>query len=79
MSLCKESNTVTAATKGSVIYPVVVVKVKNIICKALIDTGAGSSYAYSAFLEELNIQLVRKETKRIGTIMHSVDRNIDAF
>ena len=51
------------ATEGSVIYPAVVVKVNNITCRASLNTGTGSSYAYSAFLEKLNVQPVRKETK----------------
>ena len=34
---------------GKVIYPVVVVEVNGIKCHALLDTGAGSLYASSAF------------------------------
>ena len=34
-----------------VIHPVVVVKVNNIMCRALLDTGAGSSYASDALLD----------------------------
>ena len=67
-SLCKQSNTMMVATERSVICPVVVVKVNNITCRALLDTGAGSSYASSSFMEKLNIQQVKKEIKlMIGT------------
>ena len=78
-SLCKKSSTTMVATEGSVIYPVVVVRVNNITCRALLDTGAWSSYAHSALLEKLNIQPVRKETKQTEMMMHSTIRKIGAF
>lgn len=59
------------AIEGSVIYPVVVVKVSNATCLALLDTIAGSTYASSAILEKLNIQPLRKETKQIEMIICS--------
>ena len=43
-----------AQGEGKVIYPVVVVKAGGIICRALLDTGAGSSYASAALLQRLN-------------------------
>ena len=55
------------------------VKVNYITCRALLDTGAGSSYQSSALLGRLNIQPVRKETKRIEMMMHSIVRKIDVF
>lgn len=36
-------------TEGLVIYLVVVVKVNNITCRALLGTGTGTSYTSSAF------------------------------
>ena len=68
-----------AATGGSVIYPVVVVKVNNILCRALLDTGAGSSYASSALLGKLSLRPIRRETKGIEMMMHSTIRKIDVF
>ena len=68
-----------AATEESVIYPVVVVKVNNILCTALLDTGAGSSYAPSALLGKLNLRPIRRETKRTEMMMHSTIRKIDVF
>ena len=68
-----------AATEGSVIYPVVVVKVNNILCRALLDTGASSSYASSAILGKLNFRPIRRETERIEMMIHSTTRKIDVF
>ena len=54
------------------VYPVVVVKVNSITCKALLATGAGSSNASLVLLPKLNIHRVRKETKRTEIMMHSI-------
>lgn len=47
-----------ATGKGSVTYPVVVVSVGGIHYRALLDTGAGSSYASAALLHRLGKQPV---------------------
>ena len=46
----------------SLIDPVVVVKVNSIMCRAFLDTGAGSSCASAAFLDQLKLKLIKKET-----------------
>jgi hypothetical protein len=53
----------------SVIYPGVVVKVNGIHCRALLDTGAGSSYASAALLDQIKTCPVRKEVRRIEMMM----------
>lgn len=45
------SMTATQIGDGPVVYPVVVVEVAGIKCRALLDSGAGSSYASAALLE----------------------------
>ena len=54
-----------ATSEGAVIYPVVVVNVDGITCSALLDTGAGSSYASAAIVRQLGKQPSRIEHKRI--------------
>ena len=68
-----------AATEGSVIYFAVAVKVNNVLFRALLDTGTGSSYASSALSGKLNLRPIRRETKLIEMMMHSTTRNIDVF
>ena len=53
----------TVQNKGSeqVIYPVVVVDVNGVKCRALLDTGAGGSYASPAILDHLGIRPIREE------------------
>ena len=53
-------NTATNANKP-VVYPVVIVDVNGVKCRALIDTGAGSSYALSELLDTIKAQPKRKE------------------
>ena len=59
------------ATESSVIYPAVVVKVNNIMCQALLNTGARSSNASVALLDRLKLKLIKKETKNIEMRMSS--------
>ena len=47
----------TSLGKSTVIYPVVVIEVQGVKCRALPDTGAGSSYASAAFIDRLKIRL----------------------
>ena len=67
------------ATEGSVIYVVVVVEVNNVLCRALLGTGAGISYASSTLLGKLNLRPIRRETKRIEMMINSTTRKIDVF
>lgn len=71
----------TAQNKGTdqVIYPVVVVEVNGIKCRALLDTGAGSSYASSAILDHLGIRPLRQEFKRIEMMLGSVNKVIGVY
>ena len=65
------------AAESLVIHPVVVVKVNNIICRALLDTGAGSSYASAALLDRLKLQPIKKEIKNIDMRMSSTTRKLE--
>ena len=78
-SIFSQSNPMMAATEGSLIYSVVVVKVKNIHCGVLLDTNVGSSYASSVLLRKPNLRPIRRETKRIEMMMHLTTRKIDVF
>jgi len=62
-----------------VVYPVVVVEVNGIKCRALLDTGAGSSYASSAILEHLGNRTLHKEFKRIEMMLGSANKVIRVY
>ena len=50
---------------GSVIYPVVVIVVDGIKCKALLNISASSSYASAALVRRLNKRPIRIGRKSI--------------
>ena len=60
------------------IYPVIVVIVDGIKYRALLDTGAGSSYASAALVKRLGKQPNRKELKRID-MMFSTTQKIEQY
>ena len=65
------------AAESLVIHPVVVVKVNNIMCRTLLDTGAGSSYALAALLDRLKLKPIKKETESIDMVMSSTTRKLE--
>ena len=73
-SICDKTpdKMLTATGEGTVTYPVVVVIVNGVKCRALLDTGAGSCYVSEALIRHLGKKPVRKEHRRI-------DRYDDAF
>ena len=62
-----------------VTYPVLVIEVEGVKYRALIDTGAGSSYASSKPMHNINKEPIRRETKRIETLMHSVVKKTKVY
>ncbi len=71
----------TASCDGnrSVCYPVVVVEVNGIRCRELFDTGAGSSYASSALINEIKIKPEKVERRRIEMMIGSVTKTIEMY
>ena len=53
--------TATSLGNSTVIYPVVIVEVQGVKCRALLDTGAGSSYASAALIDHLKIRPHQRE------------------
>jgi len=68
-----------ATGEQSVIYPVVVVKVDGIKCRALLDTGAGSSYISGVLASNIGKRPIRKEIKQIDMMLHSTSQKIDIY
>ena len=62
-----------------VTYPVLVIEVEGVKCRALIDTGAGSSYASYKLISKINKKPICRETKRIETLMHSVVKKTEIY
>ena len=62
-----------------VAYPVVVVNVDGIKCRALIDTGAGSSYISSSLANRLKKNPSRKDYKQIETMLHTITTKVEVY
>ena len=59
------------------VYPVVIVNVEGVKCRALLDTGAGSSYASAALLKRLSNRDHRKEVRRVEMMLGAVTREME--
>ena len=69
----------TATTETNIVYPTVLVQVNGITCRALLDTGAGSSYASATLTERINQQPIRKDYKRMEMMLHTTTKTVDIF
>ena len=65
--------------ESEAIYPVVLVKVSGITCRALLDTGDGSSYISSTLAHELRKPPIRTHYKQIETMLHSTNTLTDIY
>ena len=62
-----------------VVYRVVVVNVDGIKCRALLDTGAGSSYISSSLANRLKNIPLRKDYKQIETMLHTITTKVEVY
>lgn len=58
-------------------YPVVVVEVEGVKCRALLDTGAGSSYASAALLNRISTRKRTKEVRKIEMLLGTSTREVE--
>ena len=68
-----------ATAKGRVIYPVVVVMVDGVKCRALLDTGAGSSYISAGLVDLLGKKPDKTEYKKIDMMLCSTRKKIESY
>ena len=79
-SICeKTSNVLLTTNDNHVTYPLVIIDIEGIKCRALTDTGAGASYASSTLIDRINKKPIRKQYKRIETIMGSSTKSIPVY
>ena len=64
---------------GEGIFPVVVVKVNGIKCRALVDSGAGSSYASAKLIHLLNIKPSETRTARVDMLLESKVSRLEIY
>ena len=79
-SICeKTSNVLLATNDNHGTYSLVIIDIEGIKYRALIDTGAGASYASSTLFERINKKPIRKQYKQIETIMVSSTQSIPVY
>ena len=61
----------TTKSGSECVFPVVVVKVNGVKCRAIIDSGSGSSYASAKLIETLGVKPTETKTSRIDMLMTS--------
>ena len=69
----------TTNQTGEGLFPVVVVEVNGIKCRALIDSGAGSSYVSAKLIELLHIKPTDVQTKTIDMLMSSKIAKLEVY
>ena len=73
----KKLYTTNESSEG--VFPVVNVSVNGILCRALIDSGAGSSYASAKLIHELQLKPVNVQTKKIDMLMSSKQARLETY
>ena len=73
------SMTATQIGDGPVVYPVVVVEVAGIKCRALLDSGAGSSYASAALLDRIGAKLRHSGLRKIEMMLGASNRMMQVY
>ena len=65
--------------KTEVVYPVVLVNVDGIKTRALLDTGAGSSYASAQLINALHKRPAETQTKRIEMMLGAMTTKVEMY
>ena len=83
-SICdKNENILLTTNSNACTYPLVIVNIEGIKCRALVDTGAGASYVSSTIInlinQKTNKKPIRTESKQIETLLSSSIRNIPVY
>ena len=77
--MAENSMTAAQAGDGPVVYPVVVVEVAGVKCRALLDSGVGSSYASAAFIEQIGARSHHSGMRKIEMMLDTVNRTMDIY
>ena len=69
----------TTCQKSEAVFPVVVVEVNGIRCRALIDSGAGSSYVSAKLIDLLKLKPSQSQIKNIDMLMASKTCQLEIY
>ena len=71
--------TAVGVGKKAVTYPIITVEINGVMCRALLDTGAGSSYVSSTLIDKLKLHPIRREFKRIEMMFGSANKAVNIY
>ncbi|XP_028414003.1 uncharacterized protein LOC114536864 [Dendronephthya gigantea] len=74
-----ERKLLTDGGSGDGIFPVVVVKVNGVTCRALIDSGAGGSYASAKLIEALKLKPNETRLQRVDMLMSTKTSRMEMY
>ena len=69
--------TTACLVNDAVVYLVVVVDVEGVRCRALLDTGTGSSYASAALLDRIDVRPGRRQVRKIEMMLGVATREVE--
>ncbi|XP_046843130.1 uncharacterized protein LOC124437166 [Xenia sp. Carnegie-2017] len=82
-SLCEQAmgkKTLMTATKTNEgVFPILTVKVNGIMCRALVDSGAGSSYASAKLVSVLGMKPADITTKQVDMLLSSSVERLETY
>ena len=80
-SICEgnSGNPLLTASSKEGVMPIVLLRVNGITCRALIDTGAGSSYASGKLIDVLKIKPFETATRNIDMLMSTKQMRVQKF
>ena len=71
--------TTNQGNEQHVVYPVVVVHVNGVKCRALLDSGSGSSYALAVLLKTIGVKPISSEMRQIEMMLSTTTRRMDVY
>ena len=75
----KTTTTLLTTSICSLAYPVVLIEVEEVKCRALIDTGTGASYASSTLMNHIKKPKSKPKQKNRNFNDHKFKKNEDKF
>lgn len=80
-SICDKASNQVLLAKGeqSVIYPIVIVRVIGVKCRALLDTGAGSSYISEKLVNLLGKRPILRQNRQKDMMLSTVGSKIEIY
>ena len=74
-----ERKLMTDGVSGDGVFPVVVVTVNGVKCRALIDSGAGGSYASAKLIKMIDSKPVESRVQRVGMLLDSKTTRMEFY